>query len=300
VTPAATALAFDVGGTTTRCALVTGPEVRGRIARSSVAGDDLAGVLADMAADVVATAGSSLADGQPIGVSVPGPLSADRRRVAFTGNLSLRDYPLADLLEARTGCPVVMDDDANCAALAESRFGAARGTASSVTIVFGTGVGSGIVVAGGLLRGRHSLAGELGHVRVARGGRRCSCGRAGCLEAMANGSALLEWAGPGFATAADVFAAAAEDSSAALDAVAELADYIAVGIVAAASMLDPECIVLAGGIGRQPAVVAAAVPRARTLCIEPLGDLLDIRVAELADDAGLIGAAALALGTGAA
>ncbi len=300
MSPGATALAFDVGGTTTRCGLVTGAEVRGRNSLPSVVGDDLAGFLAKMAADLVAAAGSSLGDAYPIGVSVPGPLSADRRRVAFTGNLGLRDYPLADLLEARTGCPVVMDDDANCAALAESRFGAARGTTSSVTLVFGTGVGSGIVVAGDLLRGRHSLAGELGHVRVAPGGRRCSCGREGCLEAMANGAALLEWAGPGFATAADVFAAAAGESSAAVDAVAALADYIAVGVAAAASVLDPDCIVLAGGIGRQPSVVAAVVPRARTLCIEPLGDLLDIRVAELADDAGLIGAAALALETRAA
>ncbi len=293
-TTGAAALAFDVGGTTTRGGLVADGLLRGRLARPTAGGEALAEALAALAAEVAVAAGLSPGDA-PIGVSVPGPLSADRRRVAFTGNVGLRDYPLADLLEAATGRPVVLDDDANCAALAESRFGAARGTTSSVTLVVGTGVGSGIVLGGELYRGRHALAGELGHIRVAPGGRLCSCGRRGCLEAMVNGASLLERAGSGFATVAGVLAAAGGGDPRAGEALGETAEYIAVGVAAAASLLDPDCIVLTGGIGRQRVVFAEVVARARALCIEPLDGLLDIRPAELGDDAGLLGAAALAL-----
>jgi len=294
-----TALAFDVGGTTTRCGLVTAGALQGRASRSSIGGDNLAATLAALANTVLATAGLQAGDLPPIGLSVPGPLSADRRRVAFTGNLSLRDYPLADLLESETGCTVVMDDDANCAALGEARFGAARGAASSVTLVVGTGVGSGVVLDGDLYRGMHALAGEVGHVRVAPGGRTCSCGRRGCLEAMANGAALLDRAGASFGTVASVLAAAALGDRRAGDALEEIAEYIAVGVAAIASMLDPVCIVLTGGIGRQQAVFAAVLAKVRALCIEPLDLILDLRTAELGDDAGLLGAAALAVGNGA-
>ena len=253
MTAGASALAFDVGGTTMRCALVTGERLQGRTVRASVRGDALAPAMAAMAADVLARAGSSFDAVPTIGISVPGPLSADRRSVAFTGNLRLRNYPLAELLEAQVGCPVAMDDDANCAALAEARFGVARGTRSSVTLVVGTGVGSGIVLGGDIHRGAHALAGEVGHIRVAPGGRRCSCGRQGCLEAMVSGAALLDRAGAGFATVGDVVAAVDAGDERACEAIGEVAEYIAVGVAALASIVDPECVVLTGGIGRQQA-----------------------------------------------
>ena len=287
-------LAFDVGGTTTRAAIVTNGEVRDRVERPSVRGDGLARSLASIARDLLQAAGPAVDRERPCCISVPGPLSLDRRRIAFTGNLDLHDYPLADLLEAELAQRVVIDDDANCAALGEATFGAARGTTSSVTLVVGTGVGAGLIIGGDLYRGAHSLAGELGHVLVERGGRLCSCGRQGCLEAMANGAALHARAGKAFASAADVFAAAEQGDELALAAVKTTADYLAIGIAAAVSMLDPECVVLAGGLGRQPLLVEAAAARACELCVEPLGRLLDVRVAVLGDDAGLLGAAMLA------
>ena len=287
-------LAFDVGGTTTRAAIVTNGEVRDRVERPSVRGDGLARSLASIARDLLQAAGPAVDRERPCCISVPGPLSLDRRRIAFTGNLDLHDYPLADLLEAELAQRVAIDDDANCAALGEATFGAARGTTSSVTLVVGTGVGSGLIIGGDLYRGAHSLAGELGHVLVERGGRLCSCGRQGCLEAMANGAALHARAGKAFASAADVFAAAEQGDELALAAVKTTADYLAIGIAAAVSMLDPECVVLAGGLGRQPLLVEAAAAQARGLCVEPAGRFLDVRAAELGDDAGLLGAAMLA------
>jgi glucokinase len=285
-------VAFDVGGTSTRYALVEQGHVLRRLLRPSVHGYGLA--------DDLAEALNELLDGElprthteTIGIAIPGPLSPDRRNVAFAGNLELRDYPLADLLEQRTGRSVVLDDDANCAALGEAVHGAAMGTRISVTIVVGTGIGAGIVVDGQPYRGAHSLAGELGHIQVERGGPRCSCGGSGCLEAMANGNALLARAGKNFASPEGVFAAARRGDALATAAVAETARYLAMGIAIVAMVIDPDRIVLAGGIGRQPILVDAIRTATRSLSVDLAGTLLDVRPSALGDNAGLIGAALL-------
>jgi predicted NBD/HSP70 family sugar kinase len=163
-----------------------------------------------------------------------------------------------------------------------------------VTVVAGTGVGAGIVVDGRLLRGSHAVAGELGHVRVAEPGRACSCGGAGCLEAMANGAALVDYAGGGFADAAGVFVAADGGDAEAVAAVRELAGFLAAGVAVAASVLDPERIVLAGGVGSHPSLAPLVRASAAQRCIAPLGEYLDVRTAALGADAGLVGAGILA------
>jgi glucokinase len=287
-------LAFDVGGTTTRAAIVRACDVQNRFEADTVQGEGLADSLVSIAQRLLESDAEQ--DGvQPIGISVPGPLSADRRNIAFTGNLGLRDYPLADLMERRLQRSVVIDDDANCAALGEATFGAARGTSSSVTLVVGTGVGAGIVLDGVVHRGAHALAGELGHVLVEREGLLCSCGGRGCLEAMTNGAALTSRAGGTYESAKAVLDAAERGNSGALSAVRTTAGYLAIGVAAVASLLDPECIVLAGGVGRQPLIVEQTAPLAKRLCVEPIGSLLDLRAAQLGDDSGLLGAAVIAL-----
>jgi glucokinase len=289
-----TILAFDVGGTTSRCAVLRDGRPVARALAPTVRGDGLAASMAALADGLLAAEGVRLEDVAAVGISVPGPVTGDRRRVAFTGNLRLETYPLADLMEESLGRPVVLDDDANCAALGEAISGAAQGVISSVTIVAGTGVGAGIVIDGDLHRGAHSLAGELGHVIVAPGGRRCSCGGEGCLEAMANGEALVERGGAGYVSADQVFAAAAAGDAHAGRAVAETGRWLAVGVATIASVLDPDRIVLAGGLGHQQAIVDVVREQAPAMCIRPLGSLLDIRPSALGDDAGLVGAAHLA------
>ena len=286
--------AFDVGGTSTRCAIVDGARVHERIVRPSVRGAGLADDLGLALDELLDRAPSKIAEA--VAISIPGPLSADRRSVAFTGNLELRDYPLADLLEQRTGRPIVIDDDANCAAYGEAVHGAAKGFRTSVTIVVGTGIGAGVVIDGRVYRGAHSLAGELGHMPVERNGPLCSCGRHGCLEAMANGGALLRRAGESFASPEDVFGAAARGETRAVEAVEETAYYLAVGIATAAMVVDPNCIVLTGGIGRQPMLVDAARAAARGLSVEPVDRFIDVRAGALGDDGGLVGAALLVTG----
>jgi glucokinase len=292
-------LAFDVGGTSSRCAVVSDGAIRERRARATIGGAALGPLLVELAEATLAAAGLALDRVDAAGVAVPGPLTADRRAVAFTGNVGLDRYPLAALLEERLGLPVAMDDDANCAALGEATAGAAVGTSLSMTIIVGTGVGAGIVIDDTVHHGAHSLAGELGHVAVAPGGRRCSCGNDGCLEAMANGAALLDRAGRRHAAAADVFRAARAGDAEAAAAIAATAHWVAVGVAAAASIVDPDCVVLAGGIGRQPEIVEAVRAEAPGLCIRPIGSFLDVRPSALDDDAGILGAAQLAAATSA-
>ena len=110
--------------------------------------------------------------------------------VLFAPHLSWRGEPLQDVLTRRLGLPVVVDNDANAAAHAETRFGAARGKRQAVCVTLGTGIGGAIVVDGRVIRGAHGLAGEFGHMQVVPDGRLCECGQVGCWEQYCSGKAL--------------------------------------------------------------------------------------------------------------
>jgi glucokinase len=307
-------VAVDVGGTTTRLALVSGDELRGRTVLATVRGEGLGNALGAAIADLVAREGVPKSEVAAVGVSIPGPLDADRRRVVFTGNVSLFDYALADHLERIVGLPVVMDDDANCAALGEVERGAALGARVAVLIVVGTGIGAGIVVDGRLYRGAHSVAGEVGHINLDPAGPRCSCGDYGCFEALASGSALADrgraavrqgtapllsdLAGDDLNAidAETVVEAAAQGDAGAVAALEVTGGYLARGIAAVANAFDPDVIVLGGGLGRTAAMLEWARRGVKEHCIAPIDRLVRVETALLGDDAGLWGAGLLARG----
>src|SRR5690606_6221738 len=125
-----------------------------------------------------------------VGVGAAGFVDERRTRVLFAPHLSWRDEPLRESLQDRLGLPVVVENDANAAAWAETRMGAGRGVRDVVVVNLGTGIGGGIVIDGALRRGRHGLAGEFGHMVVVPDGHRCECGNRGCWEQYASGNAL--------------------------------------------------------------------------------------------------------------
>lgn len=125
-----------------------------------------------------------------IGVACPGPLSGKRGVVIKAPNLGWENIPISMILSERFYCPVVLENDANAAALGEYTFGAGRGTESMAYITVSTGVGCGIVLDGKIWEGMHESAGELGHVVLYNAGRKCPCGRYGCLEQYASGTAI--------------------------------------------------------------------------------------------------------------
>lgn len=128
----------------------------------------------------------------PVGVAAAGFIDADQANVLYAPNLSWRDEPLRERLEEKIQRSLVIENDANAAGWAEYRFGAGRGSKDMVMLTLGTGVGGAVISDGAIRRGGFGIAGELGHIRVVRGGKQCGCGRTGCVEQYASGTALLE------------------------------------------------------------------------------------------------------------
>jgi glucokinase len=249
---------------------------------------------------------------EAIGLGAAGFVAADRRTVLFAPNLAWRDEPLGHAIEARTGLPVVVENDANAAAWAEARFGAGRGESHVVVVTVGTGIGGGIVLDGTLVRGRFGVAAEIGHLTVVPDGRRCGCGSQGCWEQYASGRALVTEArapaiapallarAGGRARAIDgpmVTAAALEGDEAALESFRIIGGWLGRGMADLATVLDPGVFVIAGGVSqagdllRRPAR-QAYLSRLTGRSHRPPAD---VRIAHLGgDEAGIVGAADLA------
>ncbi|MGH9184559.1 MAG: ROK family protein [Acidimicrobiales bacterium] len=226
----------------------------------------------------------------------------------------LVDTPVAGLLSDRLGVAVTVANDATCATWAEHQRGAARGTSDALALTLGTGIGAGIVAGGALQQGAHGFAGEPGHMVVDPGGRLCPCGRRGCWERYASGSglgwlareaavggqgaALVALAGgdPEAVRGEHVTAAASNGDPEALDVFRRFAWWVALGIANLVNLLDPEVVVVGGGLVEAGDMLLDPVRTAyRDLVMA--GDrrpAVPIVPAELGERAGAIGAALLA------
>jgi len=199
------------------------------------------------------------------GVGVPGTVEPGRGIVSLAPNLGWRDVPIRDLFQDQLGLPVVVDNDANCAALGEWWVGAGRGSRLMIAATLGTGIGGGIVQEGRVLRGVAGAAGEIGHMTIEMDGRSCQCGNQGCLEAYASGTgigarareALRDGAESAIrhmvdsedqVTAAVVAQAAQEGDMLGRLILRETARYLAAGLASLINVLNPDRIVLAGGV----------------------------------------------------
>jgi glucokinase len=235
-----------------------------------------------------------------LGLGCPGVIDpASGRLVDRTAHLPhWRDFALADEVAARTGLAVAVDNDANLAALAEHRLGAARGTRVSLTVTLGTGIGCGIVIDGAVFRGAHGGAGELGHVPLGRLGRACRCGVPDCVEPEASGSGLeidARELGLEPPEAARVFAQAAAGDARATRVVDRFADRLGAAIATAAALFDPEVVVIGGGVMRAgDALLGALRDAVARYALPSHGRRLPVVPAALGERAGVIGAGLLA------
>ncbi|WP_394275347.1 ROK family glucokinase [Luteococcus sp.] len=307
------AIGVDVGGTKIAAGVV---DEQGRIV-AQLREPTPAGDPAEIAR-VISTMARSLADehgATTIGIGAAGFVDQDRSRVIFAPNLAWRDEPLQDLVQQATGLPTVVENDANAAGWAESRFGAARDARSALVLTIGTGIGGAIITDDRLVRGANGFAGELGHFIIRPDGRRCGCGLRGCWERYGSGSALVmearELAGldarlgarlleladddPREITGLHVTQAAQEGDVAALDCFTTLGTWIGRGMAVLAAVLDPEVFVLAGGVSETGDLLRAPAQRAfrQSLTARRHRPEPRVEVASLGNDAGLIGAADL-------
>lgn len=251
-----------------------------------------------------------------VGVGAAGWVSTDRSTVLFSPHLAWRNTPLRAHLAHRISLPVWVDNDANAAAWAEYRFGAARGHDTAACVTLGTGIGGAVISAGRLQRGAFGIAGEWGHTRVVPDGRRCVCGNRGCWEQYASGRALaragreLIEVAPAAAsglldmvdqdgsrlTGADVTAAALSGDPAAVELVREVGTWLGEGMVTIAMIIDPSVIVVGGGVGALGEVLLGPA-REQFISVLPgrgYRPAAEIVQASLGADAGMIGAAELA------
>ena len=233
-----------------------------------------------------------------IGCGVPGLVSRDAV-LRFAPNLpGIVELPVGAALAASTGLPVRVDNDNTCALWGEHLLGAARGVSHAVLIGLGTGIGGGLLLDGRLARGANGFAGEIGHMVVVRGGIPCVCGRRGCWERYASGTALGRLgreAGLG-ERGEDVTALAMQGDPAALAVFEEFADWFAVGLVNLVHVLDVSRCVIAGGVVEAGDVLIDAVLRAfeARLVAPEHRPPVQIVGATLGERAAAIGAALLA------
>ena len=291
-----TTVGIDVGGTKVLGVVV---DDRGTILAehrvpTPQGGDE---VIAAMV-DVLAELRSSVGDVRALGAGVPGLVDRDGV-LRFAPNLpGVRSLPVGARLASASGLPVRVDNDNTCALWGEHLVGAARDVSHAVLVGLGTGIGGGLLVDGALARGANGFAGEIGHMVVARGGIECVCGRRGCWERYASGSALgrlAREAGIG-ERGEDITAAVHRGDAAALAVVDEFADWFSVGLVNLVHVLDVERCVIAGGVIEMGDVLIDAVRRAfaARLVAPELRPPVEIVGAELGERAGAIGAAMLA------
>jgi N-acetylmannosamine-6-phosphate 2-epimerase/N-acetylmannosamine kinase len=195
------------------------------------------------------------------------------------------------------GLPVVVENDANALAVAEKQFGAARTVSDFVCITLGTGVGGGCYVGQRLNRGSHFFANGLGHIPIQPEGIACTCGLSGCLETYTNSSALLRYAAPGnFPSAEEVIAAANSGDSTARNAIRTLAAYLAMGCASIVHLLDPELLILAGGLAQNnPILLNALVEGLAKRVMVWNQRKLRVQASSLGYCGGVLGAAAVAL-----
>ncbi|MFZ9384036.1 MAG: ROK family protein [Ilumatobacteraceae bacterium] len=298
-------LGIDVGGT--KClALAVDDEgnVLDRERVSTPRGDRLIeDALVALIETLSVRSGTPISQWRTIGLGVPGLISRDGVIVSSPNLPDVENFAVRARLESRLGRSVLVDNDANCAARAEWRAGAARGHDDVLVVTLGTGIGGGIVSEGRVLRGWNGFAGEIGHVVVVAEGRECACGRRGCWEQYASGSALgrlardawrESWADSGH-DAIDLRRAAESGDRAALDVIDEFGRWVALGVASLVHSFDPRVVVIGGGVAHRAEVVRSSVERwlGHFLYASHVRRHPEVRLAEHGEDAGAIGAALL-------
>jgi glucokinase len=251
-----------------------------------------------------------------VGIGAAGFVDASRARVMFAPHLNWRNEPLRDQVGGRVRLPVVVDNDANAAAHAESRFGAGSGHRLVLCITLGTGIGGALVIDQKVFRGSNGMAGEFGHIQVVPNGHRCPCGNRGCWEQYASGNALVRDArelvvadspvahrlrqivqgDASTLTGPQVTRAALDGDPLSKELLGEIGTWLGVGLAGMAAAFDPDCIVVGGGVSAAGDLLLVPTRLAFSRHLVGRGHRTEppILEAALGTDASLIGAADMA------
>lgn len=309
-------IGVDLGGTNIAVGIV---DEKGNIIEEgstpTLAGRPFGEIVKDMADCILSTlekAKISLEKIENIGIGIPGIGDQNTGDVIFCTNLGWRNEPLRRELQKYIAKPVYLDNDATVAGLAESVAGVSAGCSSSVFITLGTGVGGGIILAGKPWSGHHGVGSEIGHVTLEIDGEMCTCGKRGCLERYCSATALIRMGkqailmnpdtlmnemshyDPSRVTGQIVIDAAKQGDEVAMQVFRRYVKYLALAINSIISFLDPEMIVLGGGISKAGNFLLNAVKEeVNRYAMYKEIEISDIQIARLGSNAGIIGAAML-------
>ncbi|MCF6408464.1 ROK family glucokinase [Pseudalkalibacillus salsuginis] len=309
-------IGIDLGGTTIKMAIV---DQQGNIVDkweiptdTSNNGRNISQNIADSIKEKTENGGWKLKDIDGIGIGAPGFINMENGFIFHAVNLGWKNYPLKDDLERKTGLKVVVDNDANTAALGEMWKGAGKQASDLICITLGTGIGGGIISNGTILHGANGMAGEIGHITsIVESGAPCNCGKTGCLETIAsatgisriategleeNLSSMLykKWIEKGRVTAEDVFTCAAEGDDWANEVVKTITHHLGLAIANMANVINPSRIVIGGGVSKAGDHLMAPLKKVFGKYALPRVHVgADFAIASLGNDAGVIGSARL-------
>lgn len=307
-------IGVDLGGINIAVALVSEEgKLLARHSRPTPRGPEavVEGIAAEVR-EVLNIAGLTMEDVEAVGVGSPGTIDVGKGMVEYWSNLDFRHVPLVDMLREKLNKPVLLENDANCAALGEYAAGAGKGCSSMVVITLGTGVGGGAILGGKLYSGFNNAALEVGHMVIEYDGRPCTCGRRGCFEAYCSATALigqarlamekdptsLLWKLAGDTENVNgktVFDALEQGDEAATAVVREFVNYLGNGVASLVNLFQPDVFCIGGGLAGAGEVLLA--PVRAILDREDYARYNSRRTrlvrAELGNDAGLVGAAML-------
>jgi glucokinase len=292
----------DVGGTFTKTALV---DAWGRlILKSKIASHGFsnksffAKSLKDNLLSLLGQARSGATNVKGVGIGLPGPVDFDKGVVLSLTNIKgWSRFPLAAYLKKTFSCPVLIENDANCMALAEARCGAARGLSCALCLTLGTGVGGGLIIDKNIYRSPYFLGGEVGHIPLSLKGPVCACGGRGCLERYVGNRALLAQAKGLFKKSLsleEVSRLVSRKDPRALSFWRKAGSRIGLALSGIVNVFNPQVIVIGGGVAQAGDVLLKAITETvREHAMEQFKDKVNVKKAALGNDAGVLGAAFL-------
>ncbi|HQC54590.1 MAG TPA: ROK family glucokinase [Clostridia bacterium] len=249
-----------------------------------------------------------------IGIGIPGSIDAEKGVIVYSNNINFENIKIVNYLRQTFDCPIKIGNDANVAALGEMKFGSGKGAKNLILVTLGTGVGTGIIVESKILLGKFGAGGEGGHMTLIYNGLPCTCGKKGCWECYASATALIriteEYAAKypdsevaknikhdGKASGKTAFLAARKGDKTGAKIVSKYVKYVSEGLISLVNIFRPDCILIGGGVSNEGEYLMKKIER-RVSRYSYGGDRnykVPVRKAELQNDAGILGAAALCM-----